>query len=249
VRAVGLTSAGHASAQHRSTTASGSRDAKSGARARFTGAPACVKSEQNVHGGPNACPKPAAPDDLCAAVRIRAGTVDYQRVLLNLHRKGLPLEVLKKKADDYVGEKLLTLHDATYSIKSIEAERGQERLINDPRDADADAAGNERGKISERLTLEEMQHELEKRIEMMRTGAGGDGVTDQFRVYQEVPLVRLFCCIPSRCVQTGAPSTYFPKHLSSTSSASWKGARSSCASWCRPRLGLESAELSPSCAC
>ena len=73
---------------------------------------------------------------------------------------------------------------AEMSVKTIEGERGKERLINDPKDADADAPADGRGKISERLTCEEMQAELDKRVEMMRVGDGGDGVPDQHRVYQ-----------------------------------------------------------------
>ena len=70
------------------------------------------------------------------------------------------------------------------SVKVIEGERGKERLINEPGEAGADDPTDGRGKISERLTREEMQEELDKRVEMMRTGNGGDGVTDQYREYQ-----------------------------------------------------------------
>ena len=79
---------------------------------------------------------------------------------------------------------LLSLEEAEMSVKVIEGERGKETLINEPGEAGAEAPTDGRGKISERLTREEMQEELDKRVEMMRTGNGGDGVPDQYRVYQ-----------------------------------------------------------------
>ena len=115
---------------------------------------------------------------------LYGGTADYQRILMNLARKGLPTEALKTKADDFVTAGLLSLEEAGMSVKVIEGERGKERLINEPGEAGADASTDDRGKISERLTREEMQAELDKRVEMMRVGDGGDGVPDQHRVYQ-----------------------------------------------------------------
>ena len=90
---------------------------------------------------------------------------------------------------------MLTHDEAGLSVKTIEGERGKERLMNDADpDAAADAAGDGRTKISDRLSRAEMEAELEKRIEMMRAGGGGDGVTDQFRVFEET--VCLACLLP-----------------------------------------------------
>ena len=53
--------------------------------------------------------------------------------------------------------------------------------MNDPGEGDPDETGG-RDKISEKLTRDEMQAELDDRIEKMRAGAAGDGVPDQIRV-------------------------------------------------------------------
>jgi hypothetical protein len=66
----------------------------------------------------------------------------------------------------------------------IEGERGKERLSNDA--GGTDESTDARGRISERMTPAEMEAELDKRVEMMREGGGGDGVTDQFRVYEYI---------------------------------------------------------------
>ena len=67
---------------------------------------------------------------------------------------------------------------ASAVIRTIENERGKHRIVNDggqERDEDG-------GRLSERLLIEDMQAELDKRVAMMKTGAGA-GVTDQARVY------------------------------------------------------------------
>ena len=100
--------------------------------------------------------------------------------------KGLPTQAIKKKADDFIAESMLTHEEARLSVETIENERGKERLMNDADpDAAADAPGDGRTKISDRLSRAEMEAELEKRIEMMRAGGGGDGVPDQIRVFEE----------------------------------------------------------------
>ncbi len=74
-------------------------------------------------------------------------------------------------------------------MKNIEAERGKQRIINDPADGEADAA-DDRGRLSEQLTRAEMQKELDDRVEKMRAGAAGDGVTDQYRVARDTDRLR-----------------------------------------------------------
>jgi hypothetical protein len=57
--------------------------------------------------------------------------MDFQRVLWNLHRRGLPTETLKKKADDFVANNDLSFDMAKTIILTIETEREK---LRDPRD-------------------------------------------------------------------------------------------------------------------
>ena len=111
------------------------------------------------------------------------GVLDFQRVLYGLHRKCIPMESLKSKADQFVLNGDLPIEMARSIIQIIEQERGRTRLVNPGGSA---AEGGERNCVSETLTLEEMQAELDKRIEMMKAGAAGTGVTDQYRVFDEI---------------------------------------------------------------
>ena len=111
---------------------------------------------------------------------LHHGVMDFQRVLFNLHRRGIPTEALKTKADLFVANGDLPSKMAEDIILTIEAERGKQNILNAGTD---DAAEGGRAHLSGRLTLTEMTQELEKRIEMMRSGAAGDGVTDQARVF------------------------------------------------------------------
>ena len=162
---------------------------------------------------------------------VSAGT--SPKVLLNLHRKGLPIDALKTKADEYILAGLLTVGDAENMVKNIEAERGKERLLNDPADGeDADAA-DDRGKISEKLTREEMEKELHERVEKMRAGAAGDGVPDQYRVARE-----FWDRHPP--TDTGRPARHqsaslHPHRSTSTLWASWRQI-DICGSWYKRRL-------------
>ena len=78
------------------------------------------------------------------------------------------------------------MEKANVMVKTIEGERGRERLSNEPGSGEAASSTDARGRISERLTAEEMEAELEKRVEMKRAGAAGNGVTDQHRVYEYI---------------------------------------------------------------
>ena len=114
------------------------------------------------------------------------GTVDYSRCIYNLHRKGLSTTSLKTKADEFVNEGLLQIHDAELIVQTIEGERGKERLTNEDAIDGAGEPANKRARISERLTFAEMEAELAKREEMMKEGAEDGAITDQFRVYSYI---------------------------------------------------------------
>ena len=60
---------------------------------------------------------------------------------------------------------------------------GKHRVANlgvEGEDADAD------GRITDRLSWKDMQAELDKRIAQMESGAAGDGVPDQARVFRHI---------------------------------------------------------------
>jgi len=116
---------------------------------------------------------------------LHDGEMDFQRVLWNLHRRGVPTPALKTKADEFIANGDLSVDMAGTIIRTIEQERGQIRLVNEGGGVDADTE-EARGRTSDRLTPAEMQTELEKRVNMMREGAASDGVTDQARVYDYI---------------------------------------------------------------
>ena len=102
--------------------------------------------------------------------------------MFNLHRKRLPLEVLNKKADDYVAEGLISSDKARNMMLVIEQERNCVRTVNEVSDDDETAA--EWKGISTRLSLTEMAAELHRREELMK--AGSTDLTDQWRVYTHI---------------------------------------------------------------
>ena len=101
--------------------------------------------------------------------------------MFNLHRKGLPTEVLKRKADEYVDEGLLSVKKAKAMVAVIEQARSCVRTINEISDDEEPAA---RESISTRLSRAEIVAELHRREELLK--AGSSGVTDQWRVYTHI---------------------------------------------------------------
>jgi hypothetical protein len=114
---------------------------------------------------------------------IFGGTIDYQRILFNLHRRQIPTHALKTKADKFIEEGLLTLNQAELSIQTIEAERSKQRMANDVGGDQEDV--KQRGRLSEQLTPKEMDDLLKERVEMMKK-CDDDGISDQFRVYEYI---------------------------------------------------------------
>ena len=121
------------------------------------------------------------------------GAIDYSRCIYNLHRKGLSTASLKTKADEFVSEGLLQIHDAELIVQTIEGERGKERLTNEDAIDGAGEPANKRARISERLTCAEMEAELAKREYMKKDRAEEVAITEQFRL----PSQSSFASIPT----------------------------------------------------
>ena len=51
---------------------------------------------------------------------LHGGELDVQRILFNLHRKGLPTVTLREKCDEYENAGFLTVGQANYIMNSIE---------------------------------------------------------------------------------------------------------------------------------
>ena len=109
-----------------------------------------------------------------------------QRVLFNLHRKLLPTTALEEKADEYLAAGLISREMAKRVIECIKQERGTATYLNDgvSEVTDENADGNQ--SVATKLSPAAMQALLNKRVNMMQRGAADGGVTDQFRVYEEI---------------------------------------------------------------
>ena len=113
---------------------------------------------------------------------LHGGDLDAQRAIYNLHRRRLPIDVLRDKAHEYVTAGRLAKRKADNLMRVIEQERDAIRSVND---ADSDAEPTEeRDSVSRRLSMAEMKKELEEREAAMK--AGGAAVTDKWRVYTHI---------------------------------------------------------------
>ena len=112
---------------------------------------------------------------------LHDGVADVERVLFNLHRKHVPLDKLKAKAIEYVAANHIDQKRADAVIRVIEEQRCISRTVNDvffasPCDASPTSA----------LTASQLVAELRKREEQMKTSDSEGGVTDQWRIFQEI---------------------------------------------------------------
>ena len=113
---------------------------------------------------------------------LHGSHLDAERAIYNLHRKRLPLDVLREKTQEYVTAKLLPKRKADRLMRVIEQERQCIRSVNEV-GSDEDSV-EEREDISRRLSMADMKKELEKREALMQVG--GDLATDQWRVYTHI---------------------------------------------------------------
>ena len=111
---------------------------------------------------------------------LHGGEVDIERAMFNLHRKGLPLNILREKADEYVAAQLLRSDKADRLIRVLQAERSVFSMAND----DAEDVSDPHASFM--LTPAQMAAELVDREKKMRCGAVAGGVTDQWRCYQYI---------------------------------------------------------------
>ena len=113
---------------------------------------------------------------------LHGGQLDIERVMFNLHRKGLPIATLREKADEYVAAGLLTVEKAQQLIRVLEAERSVFTMANE----DAEDTPPPEPTLSFKMTPEQLAAELTDRESKMQSGVTAGGVTDQWRVYHYV---------------------------------------------------------------
>ena len=126
----------------------------------------------------------ARPDDLlwCAGT-LHGGKLDIQRVLFNLHRRQLPMDAIDQKANDYVTDGLVTREEADGMLLVIRAERGVGGIANEVCGNESDPAPS---CAPRRLSKNELQALLDKRVGQMQDGGSDDSPTDQYRVYKHI---------------------------------------------------------------
>ncbi len=105
------------------------------------------------------------------------GRLDCERCLWNLHRKRVPIDVIRNKAREFSGRDLLTEAQVLKMITAIEQERNIERVSN------SDVQVGEALEVSSGDLEEKLWDMLQERVANMKAG---DGVTCQYRVYQEI---------------------------------------------------------------
>ena len=113
---------------------------------------------------------------------LHGGHLDVERAVYNLHRKRLPTDVLRDKAQEYVAAGLLPQEKAGNLMRVIEQERECIRSVNEV-GSDEESA-EQREQVSRRLSMAEMEKELQERETLMKSG--GETVTDQWRVYTHI---------------------------------------------------------------
>ena len=117
--------------------------------------------------------------------------LDVQRVLFELHRKGLPLEELQRKGDEYVTAGHITSKQAKEMLGIIAELSRETNVINElapSGDASTTAAAAQGELMGKRLSPEELRQELTQREANLRrpTQTTGTGLTDQWRIYSEI---------------------------------------------------------------
>ena len=113
---------------------------------------------------------------------LHGGHLDVERAVYNLHRKRLPTDVLRDKAQEYVAAGLLPKEKAGNLMRVIEQERECIRSVNEV--GSDEEPPEQREQVSRRLSMAEMEKELLDREALVKSG--GATVTDQWRVYTHI---------------------------------------------------------------
>jgi hypothetical protein len=121
------------------------------------------------------------------------GELDVQRCIFNLHRRQFPIDVIRSKAQEYIDAGLVAEQCAQMMVRTIEAERGGESVVNEHRlGLDGEGVGGAAGEdendrpVATKLNARQLGELLEKREHQMRQGGPDGEVTDQWRVYNEI---------------------------------------------------------------
>ena len=117
------------------------------------------------------------------------GRLDCERCLWNLHRKRVPIDVIREKAFEFKERDLLDEALVNKMITAIEQERNIEKISNtDVQNGEASASSS-----SDNLE-EQLWNMLRERVANMKAG---DGVTCQHRVYTDRWINDRICIAPS----------------------------------------------------
>ena len=117
--------------------------------------------------------------------------LDVQRVLFELHRKSLPLDLLESKAQEYVEAGHITSKQATEMLAIIVEQRGDTTIMNESQINDDGKGTNTAAhgeQTSKRLSTEELRTALAQREANLRrpTQITSTSSTDQWRIYAEI---------------------------------------------------------------
>ena len=101
------------------------------------------------------------------AVRHPRGTLDVQRCLFNLHRRLLPIDVIRSKAQEYVDAGLADAQSAHAMVRTIELERGGESVFNERHGLETEGEGagaaGEGDAIATKLNMRQLAELLTER--------------------------------------------------------------------------------------
>ena len=121
-----------------------------------------------------------------------------QRCLFNLHRRLLPIDVIRSKAQEYVDAALVDQQSAHAMVRVIELERGGESVFIERHGVETEGEGGgaagEGDQIATKLNMRQLAELLADRERLMRQGSEAGQPTDQWRVF--------LMAVPFQCEHT-----------------------------------------------
>ena len=110
-----------------------------------------------------------------------------QRCLFNLHRRLLPIDVIRSKAQEYVDAALVDEQSAKAMVRTIELERGGESVFIERHGLETEGEGGgaagEGDHIATKLNMRQLAELLTERERQMRQGGAEGQPTDQWRAF------------------------------------------------------------------